>query len=67
MDAQQSFKQELDALLEKYKVTFEIENDGFGWSSSQKMVATAYAEYNDDGEVVKEGIDMDMGAYYSGE
>jgi hypothetical protein len=67
-DTEKAFKEELDALLKKYKVELSLEETSFGYSgSTYRIDAFAYTTYDENGDIVSDTIDLDLGNYYTGE
>ena len=61
------FYKDLKALLRKYNAELEIDGDDhYAYHGGAHINAWAYAEY-EDGEVVKEQIDINLGNWINGD
>jgi hypothetical protein len=68
MTRQEAFKQELFALLRKYDVEMQVEEETRGYSS-QVLGVSFYSpsKWNSDCELVQECIDFQIGSWENGE
>ena len=62
---EQAFKEELDALLKKYSVELEIEEEG-NYHYTYSINAFAYSQYDENGDVKNETINLNFGNFYTG-
>jgi len=63
---EQAFKDELDALLKKYSVELEIQDVG-KYHTKYNLNAFADFEYDENGDVKNETINLNFGRFYTGE
>lgn len=62
------FLKELKALLKKYDATLELEEESRTWAgSTYTMNVWAYTKYDNDGNITKEEIDVNIGTYLDGD
>lgn len=61
------FTKELKALLAKYDVELSLEDmNRYGYYPNYHIVAEAYAQWDKDGNMIREPIDVDFGSFIDG-
>lgn len=67
-DISKQFLDEMKALFRKYGAELEMEEESRGWDlSTYKMTVFAYAKYDEDGNMIRDKVDLDLGHYFNGE
>lgn len=67
-EASRDFLDELKALFRKHKAELELEEDSRGWDcSTYKMTVFSYTQYDNDGNVTRDCIELDLGSFFNGE
>lgn len=62
------FQDELKALLKKYDAEIELEETSRGYCSSNYTIKVwAYSKYDNDGNMIQDTIDLDLGKYFNSE
>jgi len=67
-DTSKQFLDEMKALFRKYGASLEMEEDIRRWDgSTYKMTVFACTKYDEDGNMIRDEVDLDLGHYFNGE
>jgi hypothetical protein len=66
MTRQERFLADFQRLLDRYEATFEVELESVGYSSRPMATVYSYGTYDDNGNIVREGIDVTLPNYMTG-
>lgn len=66
-DISKQFENELKALLAKYDAQIELEETSRGYCGSDYTITVfAYAKWDNEGNMIQDTIELDLGNYFTG-